>query len=245
MRKLSFWAKENPWKARITIILSHVVLICLGLFIGKSLLGMNIHFSTSLLYLFALGFIITALLYPSKKTRKHTSGESFYRRQKTCDLLLATTTFFMVIGLGNKNTIPVFSFQPVAASVVSSPVSKKPSAAEILASMQYRDKSMLSNSEKRILKREFKVQLKNYAVAKVTGNKADGDKAALILLAIIGAVGLLYLVAALACGVACNGSDGAAIVILLLGTALVVWALIAVIHAINHRGKKKNAVKEG
>ena len=88
------------------------------------------------------------------------------------------------------------------------------------------------------MKQEFKTQLKNYVAAKLSGNKAGGDRAGLIILAIIGALGLLYLLAALSCGIACNGAEGLAIAVLILGTAGIIWGLIAVIRAIK-RGRKK------
>ena len=71
------------------------------------------------------------------------------------------------------------------------------------------------------------------------GNK-DGDaKAGLIIVTIIAALGLLYLVAALACSLSCNGSDAAAVVVLILGLAAIIWGTIAVINRISRGPKKK------
>jgi hypothetical protein len=139
------------------------------------------------------------------------SKDLSYIRQKSCDFLLAASTFCMLLCLANKNTGSVyFSPSASASSGINIKETKKPTAAEILASLAYRDKSTLTRSEKRILKQEFKTQLKNYAIAKLSGNQAEGDRAGLIILAIIVALGLLYLVAALSCGIACNGSGGVA-----------------------------------
>jgi hypothetical protein len=81
------------------------------------------------------------------------------------------------------------------------------------------------------------VQLKKYAVAKVTGDKKAGDNAGLIILAIVGALGLLILVGALACNISCNGGTGGAIAVALLGTAAVVIGLIAVIRSIKRKSQ--------
>lgn len=240
MKKLSRWAKENPRKARITIILGHFALVTIALFTGESFTELGIQFPAWLLFLFLSVFILAAAFYPCRKNRKPINNELYYIRQKSCDWLLAASTFLMILCLANKNTASVNFFQPVSASsgITHIKETKKPTAAEILASLEYRDKSTLTRSEKRILKQEFKTQLKNYVAAKLSGNKAEGDRAGLIILAIIGALGLLFLLAALSCGIACNGAEGLAIAVLILGTAGIIWALIAVIRAIK-RGRKK------
>jgi len=93
------------------------------------------------------------------------------------------------------------------------------------------------------LKEEFKKQIKVYAVAKIKGNNDGAGKALLIALTIIGAVGLLYLVAALACTLACNGSDAAAVIVAILGAAAVIWLTVVIIQRIS-RGPKKEEASE-
>ena len=101
----------------------------------------------------------------------------------------------------------------------------------------------MTRAEKRILKAEFKKQLKIWTLAKISGDKEEGDKAGLLILAIVGAAGLFFLVAALSCSLACNGSDAAAIVVLLLGTAAIVLGLLAVIRSINRKKRQKTEIK--
>ena len=60
-----------------------------------------------------------------------------------------------------------------------------------------------------------------------------------MILAIIGALGLFLVVAALACGLGCNGSGTGAIAVAVLGTAAIVFGLIAVIRAIQRKGNKQ------
>ena len=240
MKKLSRWAKENPWKARIIIILAHAALVTIALVTGENLTAIGIQLPGWILTLFLYVFILAIIFYPSRQKRTAFKKDLYYFRQKSCDWLLAASTFFMILCLANKNTASIYFFQPASASngISLTKETKKPTAAEILASLDYRDKSTLTRSEKKILKQEFKKQLKNYVAAKLSGDKAEGDRAGLIILAIIAALGLLYLLTALSCGIACSGAEGLAIVVLLLGTAGIIWALIAVIRAIK-RGKKK------
>lgn len=244
MRKLSVWAKHNPRKARIIIIVSHILLIGLAWFAGSELSFISKKPPEFIVYLFVLMFFIAAIAYPFKKNKSEREKGSFYIKQKTCDFSLAASLFGMVLCLSanDKNVLPFYTSSQ--ASVVSISVKKEnPTAAEILASLKYRDKSTLTRSEKRILKQEFNKQLKKYTIAKLSGNKEAAGNAGLIILSIIVALGLLYLVAALACSLSCNGSDAAAAAVLVLGIAGIVIGFIAVIRAIK-RGPRNKKVTE-
>ena len=153
--------------------------------------------------------------------------------------MLAATTFCMIVILAGNNSIPSQIFQPLLGSTVSNSTKENKTVEEILASLKYRDKSTLTRQEKKILKQEFKNQLKIYTVAKLSGNKGDAGDAGLIILAIVAALGLLYLVAALSCSLSCNGSDGAAVAVVVLGTAAIVLGLVFVIKSINRKSRSK------
>lgn len=237
MKAISFWAKYNPWKARTIIVLLHIILTAIACWIGIEVFSFGITFPAFLLYFFVMAFISAAAFYPSVKKKN-------YLRQKACDFTLAASTFCMIVSLSNNRTVSTTIFNTTHASS-HTPVTagkEKPTAQEILASLKDRDKSTLTKTEKRILKKEFKDQIKIYAKAKLTGNKKAAGDAGLIILAIVAALGLLSLLAVLSCSVSCNGSEGAAIVIAVLGSAAIILGLILVIKRIN-RGPKEKEVE--
>lgn len=239
MKKLSYWAKQNKWKARLIIIAAHLLLIVLALFTGKKFLSIGIELPGFMLYLFLFVYLAAVFTYPSVKKTVQKKYGSYYFKQKACDFMLAASTFGMILVLAGNKSLPAQLLQPLAGSTVSISTAENKTAAEILASLKYRDKSTLTRSEKRILKQEFKNQLKIYAAAKLSGNKKASGDAGLIILAIVAALGLLYLVAALSCTLSCNGSDGAAVAVVLLGTAAIVLGLIFVIRSINRKSRRK------
>jgi len=128
------------------------------------------------------------------------------------------------------------AFTAEAASV--SKGGEKPTAAAILASLAFRNKSTLTRPEKRILKTEFKHQLKVYVKAKLTKDDEAAKKAVLIILSIIGAVGLVFLLAALACSISCNGSTGIAVLVGILGLVAIIYLLTFAINKIQQHHKK-------
>jgi cadmium resistance protein CadD (predicted permease) len=248
MRKISYWAKRNPRNARVIIIISHVLILLLAWYTGTKFINVEIFLPGYLLLVFIILYGVAVIVYPRKKERNFFNRRFFYIKQKTCNFFLAFAAYGMIICIANgnvRNQIVQPAFGITAASTVIDKI--KPTAAEILASLKYRDKKTLSREEKRILKKEFRLQLKNYVIAKVTGNKRDGEEAGLILLSIVGALGLLFLVTALACNLSCNGYDGAAAIVGILGVAGIIIGLIVVIKAINRKAKKKkeDSLKNG
>lgn len=226
-----------PCSAQFIIVLSHVILVWLSVWIGWELLDLDIKLPQYLGYAFVGLFLFAAITYPSRHTRHSDPG--YFFKQKFRDCVLAAATVGMVISVAN-NPDGLFSSWQTAQAAVINPVenkNEKPTAAQILESLKTRDKSSLTRIEKKILRQEFKKQLKVYVVATVKGDKEAQKSTGLIILAIVAAIGLLLLVGALACSISCNGSTGAAIVVGILGAGLVILGLIAVIRSIN---KKKN-----
>lgn len=234
MKKISLWAKHHSTLAIASIIIIKILLTAIAWYIGSSLIEMNIRIPFIVCIIALTGLVTGAYMYPS---RHHSTllKNKFYTRQKNCDLVVALCSFIMIGTLVNTNSVFPFS---VSARASTPAISNPPTAADILSSLEYRDKKSLSKKEKRILKQEFKKQLKVYATAKATGKKEAANKALLIILTIVAAVGLLYVVAALACGLACSGAEGAAIALVLLGTIAIIWGTVAIIRTIN-RGPRR------
>ena len=91
------------------------------------------------------------------------------------------------------------------------------------------------------LKKEQKKSLKklvNSLRSKYRKSDATG-RALLILLAVVVALGLFWLLALLACGIACNGAEVLALVVLILGSAGIITAFVAVVKSIGRKHKQE------
>lgn len=241
MKKISFWARNHRWSARMLIVVGHILLIWLAWYVGSGLRELGVQIPSLLLYVFTGFFVASIVCYPSAATRKRVRHAVAYAWQKSCDFSLLLFSFCMMVSIVNNPVSSLDHFKDVRAASEAPRMSRgeKPTAQEILASLRYRDKSTLTKSEKRILKKEFKKQLKVYAKAKLEGRKADADDAGLIILAIIAALGLLFLLSALVCSISCGGAEGLAVVVALLGTAAIIIGLILVIRAIRRGGRRR------
>ena len=228
MKNISTWANHHVSIARMLIIVSRLLLLLSTFYIGITLNELGIALPANVIYLCGFAaLVILVAVYPSREIIS-LSKKLLYARRKTCDFLLPLCSSIVIIAMiNNGDAITSSSFVYGTVKV------KGPTAQEILSSGKTRE--MLTRKEKRILKREFFKQLKIYAAAKITGDGKTSGKAWKIALAIIGMVGLLYLLAALACSLSCNGSDAAAIIVAIFGISAIVICFVLLMKRI-HRG---------
>lgn len=241
MKKISIWARDHKWPARIIIVFSILLLNVIGIYTGILLNDSGIKISVSLLFFFAILYAIGFISYPSKKNKeKKHSASAFYIRQKSCDFLLAFSTFCMFIYMGNHpgqffqhnlafNSAKATSFSfPKDSSVKSyKPIN------EFLASMKDANGNTLKWKERKLLLKEQVRAIKH------SSEISNGNKTLLIILSVIAAILLIGLVASLACSLSCAGSEVAAFILGFGGTALIIWLLVVVIRKISRKKMKE------
>ena len=244
MKKLSVWAKDHKWSARFIIVASFIILNILGAVTGVLLSSLSISIPASVILFFACVYGSAFIAYPSRYLKgKKLNAAAFYVRQKSCDLLLAGSTFCMVVYMGNH---PDRLFQygsTLNAAAASSTSLPKDSTVKTYKSIAAFSASMKDENGKPLKWKERKKLLKEQIKAiKTSREPSNGGKVVLIILAVLAALLLIGLVASLACSLACSGSDAFAVIVFVGGTALVIWLLISMIRKIT--GGKKKKIKE-
>ena len=238
MRKISFWASRNIWSTRFIIIGIYVLLNCTGIILGDLLFSVNIIMEPVFLYCTCFIFLAGMFLYPSKNEKS--TYRNFYRSQKIADLVLAGCTFLMIMYGGNHlNTIePEGGSNLYAASFIS--VSKNNSSSVTSEINPNGKDASIKPVKKPLSKKELKTKLKNNLrqLRKLYKESSGGEKALLIALSVIVALGLLFLLLSLSCSISCSGSDGLAVLVGVLGTTLIIFLLVRVIQRIT-RGPRK------
>jgi membrane protein implicated in regulation of membrane protease activity len=244
MKKLSIWAKGHKWQSRFIIVASFILLTGCGLIAGFLLDELSINLPFALLVVVISLFIFAGISYPAWKRVTTEKGRTrFYFRQKTCDLLLASCTFLMVVCIANnpgqslRYSTPVFN--PVMGSIAVTP---KDSVKRTYISLAEFKKSMMDENGKPLKWKERKKLLKTQIRAiHRSAEISDGGKVALIILSILVAVALVIGIGALSCSISCGGSEGLAIIVFILGIAGVSLLLVYVIKRI--LGKKKKEIR--
>jgi len=235
MKTISYWAKAHKWQSRLLIILIYILLNIIGMFTGKLLqeIGVNLP---PLYFTCCVIFTIAAwIMYPSSNATQGKTSPALYFRRKLFDFSFGAVTFLMIVHAGN-NWQHLFTTggQALAAKII--PV-KRVSASEntphirkFIAEIKSMDVKQLSEREKlRLIKKQVKA-------INHDKNTSDTGKALLIGLSVIVALGLLYGLAGLSCSISCGGSEALAIIVAVLGTALIIFLLVRVIKSIT-RGR--------
>lgn len=237
--KISSWAKRNPWPSRVMIVVSHLLLTAFAILLGWILIELRITLPSIIFLSAVLIFSFGVIIYPLKAEKRVKYGKiEFYKKQKFADLLLVTSTFLIILQGGNsyfsnemKPIEKVWSIAAKACYVKVTPPETVASAIDNPSEKQV-EKNITDRKEKRS---NLKSKLGN--ILSEINNSNDGGKAGLGILLIIGSLGLLFLVVALACNLSCSGAEGAAIMVGILGGAAIIFLLL---KAFKLMGKKKN-----
>lgn len=238
MKKISLWAKNNKWQARFLIFGIYLLLNLLGITIGWMLNDMQISISVNAFLFFILLFLAGMFAYPVKSYSKNT-GISVYTRQKSCDFILAASTFCMILFIGNKypHLISNHSAGYTAANAsVSFPVDSMKTSYEKMAA--FSEKMKAENGKQLSWKEKKKLLKKQVKEIKASGEISPAGKVLLIILSVLVALGLLYVLAALSCSISCGGAEGLAIAVAVLGTGLIIFLLVRLIRSINRKTQK-------
>lgn len=237
MRKISAWAKAHKWPARIILIVSLLLLNITGILTGLLLKELAVIIPGSVFLLTILIYVWAILSYPARSTRPGYAPGQYYTKQKTRDFILAGTAFILFVYISNNNKLVSSSFLSLQAATNAHPPDSQGRAYKPVwkfsASMKDENGKMLKWKErKKLLKEQIRGIKKSNELSK-------GEKVALTILAVLVALGLLYVVAALACNLSCNGSNAAAVIVGLGGGALVILLLIVALRAIYNKKRRE------
>ncbi len=245
MKHLSIWAHRHHWPARFLMTTVWITLFFLAIISGASLMKQNILLSPAVFSTLVVVFLLVVLFYPFRQQRKTIKASLYYRWQKSCDFLLAFCSFGMVLFAANQPGI-LFQQNGSLYAATTSPVSlPKDSSAKKFLPIKEFSKKMYDADGKLLKWKEQKNMLKQQVKAiKSSPGMSKAGKTMLTILAVLAALGLLLLVTALACNLACNGSGAAAVLVGAAGAGLVVFLLVLTIRAIYGKKKRKKINEE-
>ena len=234
MKKLSYWSKRNPVTARIIIVISHVMLIIIGISFGIYSYLEEFHISMGFINLMVSAFFIAFLLYPIRGHKEGMYKYSYTRRVRHDFMLVMSSTCVLVAGVNN------FAFQPLQSLPNQVPVQLMITTG-IIEEVAPIKRGFVKSAFNQIkeYRTELKQQLKSMkAERRMNEGNKSGAKAVLILLTLVFAVGLFIGVASLSCNLSCSGHEGLATVVLLGGTIGILAGTIFAFTRILRMGKK-------
>lgn len=221
MKQLSYWAKLHPKTARVSIILLHIPLNIAGIVTGLLLFDLNVSMGQAFIYSLVT-IILLLFLFERKKA-------SYYTR-KFLHLSMAICTYLLFVFAGNQVHQPT-AYIPFSQSVQAVGISLHTST------IDHATQTKEKKPEKKLSRKESKKLF--LKVEEKANNLPLWAKIVLIFLAVVVAAGLLYVLAALACTISCNGSEALAVIVALVGTFGIVFGAIRLIQAILGKKRRK------
>jgi hypothetical protein len=220
MQNLSYWGMMNPLKAQFIIVFAQILFCLLATYSGIWLFTQDILLTNSLYYTGFGLFFITFALYPVKRSRfrfwKHT-----FAKQMGMSSLLMVSYLMIALTISNRE-----------ARIASQTRTSAPQNVSI---------ALKSGIQTAIIapKTTLKARLKQKYATYVLKNRKNASMDTGSIVGIIAIILLMILcllgVAALACNVSCSGSSSMGIVVLVGGTAFVLWGGILVIRSLLKR----------
>lgn len=224
MRKLSGWAKLNPWKARLLIVALYVPLNFMAVAWGIMLSDSSFNFPNTTLVVVCILTLVLLQLRIQFMRRHHDS----YRIRKSIDFAMLALTFFTVAYVSSDRTSP----QHIVSPAYSLQLKLQTTSKNIDHNLHGQSKVKPGKERTSLIKKFLRKAVKFYF------KRNDTEKALLIAASVLIALALLVLLAALACSIACSGAELLALLVFILGTAGIVFLLIFVINRITRRKPK-------
>jgi len=234
-KQLSYWARANRWKARICIGVCYVLLNA-SAWTLSSMYSMG-EATQLLIFLLSLAFFIAGVFRYPRKVDRALWGSRFYWRQKSSDGLLILATFGLAFCFFTGSG-PQINSSPARAATETRPGDSLKTNSRLSAFV-----ASLKDSEGNPVKWKEGKKLIRAQVKKIREDEglSAGEKTVLTILCIILALVALFGVFALSCNLSCGGSEGAALLVGIGGTTLVVFLTIIAIRGIHRKGKRQQA----
>lgn len=227
---LSKWSSRHRLASRLLFTLSLIFLTVAALFLGLLLSAWGIQVPVVLLYLLWLPVLAAFYFYPARSGRP---GQETFVVRKRWDVLMFSITFLMVAGWGSQTQQQQYVAWNSQASAYAA------SSHAIVTTEQGQKKSSqfqkIWNSSKNFKQRLVRKvqQFSAWASDMSQGSKIWGT-----VLVILVSIGLIYLLAAVSCGIVCSGLEFLGIALFTLGTVAILFFAIRTIRYF-YKGKRK------
>jgi len=235
MKLLSFWAKNNLYKARLLLILGQTLLVIIAFLMGAIFSSLP-YFSPETFRFIGLSlFFIGLILYPIKNTRWTFLKHSYFR-QKCMDGILIFSSLFLFFGLGQQ------LMEAPSPELIGATQTKSWKAELVVHSrttnISPKASKKATRKQKRLERKQLRKSLKK-TIKKHKKGLSTGVKVLLILLTLLLSSVLIYGLLFLSCSLVCSGMEVLAYIVLGGGSLSVVTLALLAIKRIIRKTKKE------
>lgn len=241
MKKISLWASQHVWQARLLIAVLHVVLITLALTMGILMYMEDIRVPGRVMVITQVVAVLAFILYPVRKRAGYLIRYS-YRMQKRFDIVLLLCGAVLFAGWSNH-----LAFEPLARHQIT------PHARTVVhrtdmpsASKDRRQERKELRSQLRTWKEEIKQELKSIKNYRLRHHEVKRQGFGLKTLGMLGVIlaGIVALrwISALSCSLSCSGYGAAGALVFIVGIIAIVLISVLAIRLIE--GQRRQSIPE-
>lgn len=236
MNSIANWAKQHIAAARLLIALLHIYVFFSAIYLSQLLIDVGIFFTTNqAIVIAAVGFCIIAIAELHR--RKANNSIARKRLQRFRFLMMGICCTLLLVGFFSSLSVPKNSVTNNALAAFTSAEKKEKPNYESYEDKQafYKDlKAYYSTLSKKEMRKELRHQFKELSRSSSTA----GTIAIALLIILLVALALVGIVS-LSCSLACDGQGGLAWLVLIGGTASVIFLTILLVRAIRRKAKKQ------
>ena len=209
MKRISYWALLNPWKSQSILILCHLLLAVLAIYGGVLLFAHDILLPKALIYVGEALFFVLLLCYPIRRAR-YRFWKTNYVKQKAMDAGFVLSYLLMAVTLTNES-----------AKIAWNDTSDTPTAGFIALRENVRPIVTVTPKTSALSKKVLRQQFKSWVTDMKANAKNDDYTTSKIVGVVVAMLLATFLILVLACAIACSGSGGLAIFVLLSGFTMI------------------------
>jgi len=229
MDGLKLWAAKNPWKTRFITGGVDILLGTVGYYAGKNLAANGIYTSEISTGVLTVLFLTAALFYPVRKT-----VASHHTKKTISDLIMIMSAFLVMTNTGNQN----INIKPTMFGVmnINSIYRQKNTLTSVNSGRHAQSQSISFTYDPETIFKNTAYQSpsqKENQVKSPEEKKEKTNRIVMSILAVILCVALGFLLLMACCGIWCNGMEFLAILLGVVGGALIIWILYKLLNKIN------------
>jgi hypothetical protein len=244
MKKIADWYLRYKPAFYVLFFSGHLCLLLLAYFLSEEFLKIKYQVSLNRVFegLIAGGIMYAVLFFYGHRQqgllKKIKPQIKFLLGFLSC---LASFSIAVIYFSGDKN-LTFFSSAKASIILLDSSLYKYERSSTILESISSQDIKVLTGSERRVLKKELKHQIKKYSRHKRANDKEKSGTTFRIIMIIFLALVLLLVLAGVAYVAAYGGTLGLAIGIFIGGLAGIIFLTIFLIKKVNKRNRGQSAL---
>lgn len=231
MKNISLWAKKNRTKTILLLILLHIILGYFYFYTGVLFYLEEIKTPSILIPIASSLFILATLFYPVEGCQQGIYKNTFFKRKFWQGITMISAALFFIHG-GNHLSRAAMANEVVEYGAESIVLDLKANQ-----HLQKKKTRKERRSLRKFLRKRLRANIKK--LRQLRKENSTWKKDLIFILALFGALALIYLLGILSCSLMCSGNEALGWIVFIGGFLLIITGLVFLFRALFVKPKKE------